>query len=699
MNTMIQKYTSPKGLIVLRGMVLALILCCSSAHYSSAQIFWSESFGNGCNPGLPASSFNGNVGPWTQTSQNVNDPFANEWYVSATSTGLPAGSCTNNCQLDPTQTSQSLHIGNVVGSPNAGTICFNGDCGALYDAGGFAPNQVTTDKRAESPVINCAGRFNITLKFNYIEGGNTIDNGTVEYFDGVSWAFLTDPAKTDAASCSGLGKWTAFSIALPASANNNPNVKIGFRWVNNDDALTTGPSFAIDSITLSAVVTPVVANFSVDSLTACAGSSLHFTDLSSGNPISWSWAFVGGTPALSSSQNPVVTYLTPGVYTVKLIAINSSDTDTIIRTNYITINNCVPPVADFIVSDTAFCQNHCVNFTDLSTNNPTSWIWTFQNSSSTPVSNLQNPQNVCYSTPGFYYVQLIAINAYGRDTVKKDGYIHVIFCPPPVPDFVADQTTGCDTVCVNFTDLSTNTPLVWSWQFPGANPDTSSEQNPQNICYEQDGLYDVILTVTNDGGTDSIVKYSYISIVSVPNATISNDTSFAFGGVDTIHATGGVAYQWFHIQEPDNTMIPDTMTTPDIVVSPPYTTTYFVVITGIDGCHTIRQVVVTVTRKNRVFIPDAFSPDGDGHNDLFRIRGNNIFSARLVVYDRWGTKMFETDNKDEGWDGTFNGKKLNSAVFTYVAFVIYNLENINDNPDASTTPETTTETGTVALIR
>jgi len=97
--------------------------------------------------------------------------------------------------------------------------------------------------------------------------------------------------------------------------------------------------------------------------------------------------------------------------------------------------NCVPPpppVADFIASDTMICEDSCINFTDLSTNTPTSWQWSFPGG--TPSSSTtQNPANICYNTAGIYDVELIATNAFGSDTLIKTAYIQVDSCPLPPP--------------------------------------------------------------------------------------------------------------------------------------------------------------------------------------------------------------------------------------------------------------------------
>lgn len=71
------------------------------------------------------------------------------------------------------------------------------------------------------------------------------------------------------------------------------------------------------------------------------------------------------------------------------------------------------------------------------------------------------------------------------------------------------------------------------------------------------------------------------------------------------------------------------------------------------------------TWSTDLFVPNVFSPNGDGENDLFQARGTNVRNFRMVIYDRWGNKVFESDDIMKGWDGTYRGVKMNSAVFVY----------------------------------
>ena len=232
--------------------------------------FWTENFNSGCTSLCQASSYSGPNGAWTITNLGPSTacgyPVAsNTWYVSCAESGTGAGSCGTSCG-----STASLHLGNVSTSPAAPFFCPSGDCGAAYDAGGLCGLppylSVITDKRAESPTINCTGQTGISVSFNYMEfGQGTQDNATLWYFDGSVWSQIDDMPKITCCggACNGVrqGQFTARVVALPASSNNNPNVKIAFRWVNDDDGAGTDPSFAVDDVSLGTFV-------GVDSYTA-----------------------------------------------------------------------------------------------------------------------------------------------------------------------------------------------------------------------------------------------------------------------------------------------------------------------------------------------------------------------------------------------------------------------------------------------
>ncbi len=207
----------------------------------------------------------------------------------------------------------------------------------------------------------------------------------------------------------------------------NPNAEnaLGSNWqasqhfvMNNAGGL---PIYATPGF--SECVFPPVADFAANSTQITIGESVSFSDLSVNNPTSWAWTFVGGTPSTSTLQNPVVTYNSAGIFDVQLIASNTAGNNTILKSAYITVEQVSAPVVDFSANLNVITVGETVSFSDLSTNNPTSWFWTFIGG--TPASSsLQNPV-IAYNNAGIYDVQLMAMNTGGSNTLLKTAYITV----------------------------------------------------------------------------------------------------------------------------------------------------------------------------------------------------------------------------------------------------------------------------------
>ncbi len=154
------------------------------------------------------------------------------------------------------------------------------------------------------------------------------------------------------------------------------------------------------------------------------GESVHFMDMSTGNPSTWSWTFEGGTPATSNEQNPVVTYDKAGSYAVTLTVGNGSTTATTTREAYVNVSG-EAPVANIGLPDGAYLSpwvmmfvptNVPLTFKDASTGNPTQWSWTFQGTDVTS-STEQNP-TVTYTQEGSYGIKLEVANDLGSNVFE-----------------------------------------------------------------------------------------------------------------------------------------------------------------------------------------------------------------------------------------------------------------------------------------
>ncbi|MDP4281718.1 MAG: T9SS type A sorting domain-containing protein [Bacteroidota bacterium] len=158
------------------------------------------------------------------------------------------------------------------------------------------------------------------------------------------------------------------------------------------------------------------------------GCGIYFTDLSSGVPTQWNWSFPGGQPSSSSVKNPAdIVYNTPGTYLVKEVIRNEYGQDSIVKTNYITVDGSLLPQADFTADRTGICIDDTVHLTDLSQACPGSWKWEFTPSSVIFVNGTsassQNPSVVFYQ-PGPYSVKLTVTNSVGTSSLEKANYIY-----------------------------------------------------------------------------------------------------------------------------------------------------------------------------------------------------------------------------------------------------------------------------------
>jgi PKD repeat protein len=260
-----------------------------------------------------------------------------------------------------------------------------------------------------------------------------------------------------------------------------------------------------------AAVTPV-AGFSGTPTSGSVPLTVVFTDTSTNVPTSWSWTF--GDGGTSTVKNPSHTYTASGVYPVSLTATNAAGSNTTTKTGYITATPVVLiPVADFSGTPRSGVASLTVQFTDLSTNNPASWSWTFGDGGT---STVKNPSHI-YTASGVYPVSLTATNAAGSNTTTKTGYITVTSpVPKPVAYFTGTPQSGTAPLTVQFTDSSTNTPTSWSWTFGDGG--TSTVKNPSHI-YTANGVYPVSLTATNAGGSDTKTKTNYITVSSFSQTT------------------------------------------------------------------------------------------------------------------------------------------------------------------------------------
>ena len=286
------------------------------------------------------------------------------------------------------------------------------------------------------------------------------------------------------------------------------------------------------------------------------------------------WNFGDGTtstlknPPVHVYNSAKVVYGGPHSYTVTLTVTNLAGSDTMVKTNHITVIDPVPPIADFVGTPTTGLKPLAVTFTDLSTGSPQTgkttmdYLWTFGDGTTSTSRNVTHT----YSNAGTYTVSLRATNARGSNTNTKTGYIVVTAptptpspgptvtptptpTPTPVANFYGVPTSGVKPLTVQFYDQSTNTPTCWSWNFGDGT--TSTAKNPVHV-YNNVGTYSVTLTATNGGGSSApYTRSNYITVTDPipPHADFTADNTvgirpFTINFVDKSTGSGTFTYLW-----------------------------------------------------------------------------------------------------------------------------------------------------------
>ena len=624
------------------------LFVCSSI--MGQTLIWSEDFqGGGAN--------------WDLTIEpGFNDPdHSNIWIINDDEGGVAPPGCgvANNGE-------NTLHV------TCQGTICAAlGASGALYNAGdgGAGSFDSTTDRRAAyTQAISTVGQSDLEFRFDWIGVGEAnTDFAELEYSidGGTTWVAVW--SQTPGNTCAGgQGEWAEQIVTLPAATENQTDLRFAFRWVNDNNGVGSDPSFAVNDLRLfanSSAGGPPNASFTASATDICEEDCISFTDQSTGTNISsWDWNFGGGaTPNTSTDQNPTnICFDNEGVYTITLTVTDDNGTNS---TNIsINVADCSGgPNASFTASTITPCEEDCINFTDNSSgDNISSWSWDFGGGATPNTSTDQNPSNICFDNEGTYTVSLTVTDNNGTSTTEQT--ITVLDCSggnPPNANFTYDGDL-CQGSCLDFQDLSSGNPTSWEWNFDGATPATSTAQNPTNVCFDTPGQYNVSLTVTNASGTSTFTFP--ININAAPGIVAFGDTTIDVGGTAILNAEvfGPGTIQW----TPSNTLNCDDCF--EVEAQPVITTTYTVSITDNNGCSGIAQVTVEVEVDEILGVPSAFSPNNDGKNDILRVLGDGIQSMNFRIFNRYGQLVYESTDQDEGWDGTFNGDRLNQGVFAYI---------------------------------
>lgn len=469
----------------------------------------------------------------------------------------------------------------------------------------------------------------------------------------------------------------------PASQVSNPAVANPMAWlpayiptdfiVKATDILTGCSAYDTVLVSIKAIDTALTIT---GKTTYCVGESLAAT-LAVNNVSSAVQWYEGNNPiagATSFSYRPSNT----GTYWAQITQDGCIDSTAKIVVSI----NPLPQASFYPDKDTSCVTKNSFLFTNTSTvsdNSAMTYVWKFSDGSTDQTTDASKS----FAAVGTYTAKLVATSAFGcKDSTQKN----VRVMPNAIPDFIWDSI--CTNRPMHFSNLSIEnaSPQVnytWDFQNGGAG---SPLKNPLPVTYITPGKADVTLSAValgceNDPRT--ITKTVQVN-KSVPGIRYP-DITVPLGSSHYIHVRGDVGkiYDWKpKIQlSRYNDQYTEFIASSDDVK-------YLIDITDQHTCVTTDTMQMLVLKKPGYYLPTAFTPNGDGLNDVVKPYLIGMKSLKsFSIYNRWGNRLFYSEKYGEGWDGKYNGADQGPGVYVWILVFV-------DNND-----KTITEKGTITLIR
>ncbi len=414
-----------------------------------------------------------------------------------------------------------------------------------------------------------------------------------------------------------------------------------------------------------------------DGTTICNGLTAPFyffynnAQPSSSTPYSsflWDFGVPDVSTDVSTLQNPTFTFPEEGTYTVTLTGNPNSSCPVSCSLEISLYNPIELTIGAFPALEQCITGNSFEFVPNGSYATPATYAWDFGTDASTTTSSLQNPNGISWNTPGTYTVSLDLSDPNCSASATAEITVH--------PDLSVSFTTNSPSACTNrpveFTNLSTYSPgATIIWDFGDGN--TSTQIQP-NHTYSNTGEYDVTLSINNPTGCPGIQSLTQEALVRVnpsPVAALFSDTSVqnmfnpVIGFSDS--STGALNTTFF----PGDG---NSLNTGNLSYTYNASGNYWAILEVENefGCFDTDSLNITIEPYFSLFIPNAFSPNGDDINDTFGPIGGGMKTYLFRIFNRWGELVFESDSIEKQWDGTLNGGKkiAQQDVYSYTLSVL-----------------------------
>lgn len=394
------------------------------------------------------------------------------------------------------------------------------------------------------------------------------------------------------------------------------------------------------------------------------------TDVTQNNPVPVGTVVINGKTYYKYSLPGTYTFSAPGTYTIPILVTDPANIDGCNNTLELSIQVKViaSPVADF-TSIFSGCIGAPVILTGIGTTangiGINTWTWDFGDLS--PTASGQNTSH-SYLAPGTYNINLniVALDGCVGDTTKP-----ITVNALAAVAVVSDSLVVCGNDPVTFEVLNPDPGSTYDW-FTTLTGGVPVFTGPTYTVPSVTGTIEFYVQATNAAGCISErkrVKASILADLAIPVARVDSI------GVDLIRfawdpVPNAVTYE-VSIDNGANWITPSSgpagLTHTVTGLLPLTDVTLIVRATGTVSCQTSISAPVTAkTLSAQIYIPNAFTPNADGLNDILLVYGSIIKELRFMVYNQWGEKIFESSNQATGWNGTYKGKAQPSGVYMYV---------------------------------
>jgi gliding motility-associated-like protein len=615
------------------------------------------------------SCFGGNNGQASVNASGGTGPYVYSWNSSpsqsaATATSLPAGNYVvnvidaNGCAASASVTITQPPV--LTGNTSVTSVTCNGGTNGsaqVIIAGGtppYATSWNTTPVQYGNNAVNLiAGNYTASI----IDG-----NGCLV----TSQASITQPSPLAAAIASSQNvSCNGGSNGFAAVNVNGGTAPYNYSW-NTNPPQTNASATNISSGNYSVTVTDANGCATVSSVTITqpAVMSLAFSTgdtICPGQPIVVSANAGGGTgPYIYNWNNNLGNNPSHTVYPVYATTYTVNATDA---------NGCVSPsgsividvyqfsAADLVMSSSLpLCEGASTSVGATVTGNPGALTWVWSNSS----WNNGGPFTVQPNQTTTYQVTIT--NQCG---VSVSNSTMVVVHPLPVISLAPQTSSGCDRVALTFADNDPNNAGdTYYWNFGDNFTGTGSSVSHN---YLSTGTYNVNVVATSPfgcvGNGSTIANVTVFDSPIADFAVASNvmselEPTFQFENQCSINTIG---WQW---DFGDNTT--DNVPSPAHTYAQRGTYTARLIATSNGGCTDTTEMPVIVEPEYTLYVPNAFTPNGDGKNDLFLAYGNEINEFSMAIFDRWGNQIFSSDNISTGWDGRATGGEEIAQQDVYV---------------------------------